>query len=198
MKQVFKQIKERYQIELHSKSIKYQLWRLDDSEYRKLRENSLPIKDDYMFSMNLYLSERQSEDKLNLAKLFVTLTWLFGDSSDLFDDWKGSFCFPVLLVLKKEMGNFFYLMRIYDHRGSVYFSLYRVLENGVEDYDPQIVREPFELEFSRQEINYFLNFFYGYMAGYFEKIKLILPTQYFIKKIDSNFIIYGYKDAQYF
>ncbi len=109
MKQVVQQIRERHKVELQSNNTKYQLWRLDDSEYSKLRQNSLPIKDDYMFYIQLSLSERESKDKLNLAKSFIALTWLFGDSSDLYDDWKGSFSFPVLLVVQKKVGNFFLL-----------------------------------------------------------------------------------------
>jgi hypothetical protein len=76
-----------------------------------------------MFYLNFYLSERDNKNKLNLAELFVSLTDLLGESGDWIDDWKGSFSFPVLLVLEKEQGKFFYLMDIYDNRGTLYFNL---------------------------------------------------------------------------
>ncbi|MHC5830363.1 MAG: hypothetical protein ACYT04_84100, partial [Nostoc sp.] len=67
MKQVVRQVKERNKIELQLQNIQYELWRLDDSEYRKLRQNSLDIKDDSNFFRELYFSELLSEDKLNIA-----------------------------------------------------------------------------------------------------------------------------------
>ena len=102
MKQAVRQIKKRNKVELQSKDIKYQLWRLDDSEFRKLRKNSLPIKDDNMFYIHLYLSNNESKEQLNLAQSFLTLTHLFGESSDWIDDWKSSFSFPVLLIVEKK------------------------------------------------------------------------------------------------
>lgn len=198
MKQVVRQVKERYKIDLHHAGIKYQLWRIDKSEYEKLRENSLPITDDFRFYMNLYLWERKQEDSLNLAEIFVTLEWLFGESSNLFDDWKGSFCFPILLLVEKEIGTFYYLMRIYDHRGSVYFSLYRIIENGIDGYNTEKLREPFEFEFSREEINSFLSYFYNYLVGCFHRFKPLFLPQSFFKKINSNLILYGYQNGQYF
>ncbi|MBE9209464.1 hypothetical protein IQ244_23795 [Nostoc sp. LEGE 06077] len=198
MQQVVKQIKERRKLQLQRQDIKYELWRLDDTEFRKLRRKSLPIKDDSRFYMNFYLSERNNKNKLNLAELFVSLTDLLGDSGDWIDDWKGSFSFPVLLVLEKEQGNFFYLMDIYDNRGTLYFSIYRVLESDVEGYDHQMAREPFELEFSRQEINYFISYFYGYLEGHFHSRKSLISSEQFFKTIGSNHIIYGYQDGKYF
>ncbi|MBU7585696.1 MAG: hypothetical protein KAF91_22900 [Nostoc sp. TH1S01] len=135
MQQVVKQIKERRKVQLQRQDIKYELWRLDDTEFRKLRRRSLPIKEDSLFYMNFYLSERDNKNKLNLAELFVSLTDLLGESGDWIDVWKGSFSFPVLLVLEKEQGKFFYLTDIYDNRGTLYFSIYRVLESDVEGYD---------------------------------------------------------------
>ncbi|MUG97149.1 hypothetical protein F7734_34400 [Scytonema sp. UIC 10036] len=198
MRQVIKQVKKRCKLDLHQGDTKYQLWRLDKSEYEKLRDNSLPIADDFRFYLELYLSDRQGENRLNLAETLVILEWIFGESSNLFDDWKSSFCFPILLVVKKEIGNLYYLMNIYDRRGSVYFSLYRIIENSIYGYETQRLREPFELEFSRQEINCFLSYFYSYLFGYFQSVRDIISPQNFIKKVDSNLIIYGYKNGEYF
>ncbi|GAA6621265.1 hypothetical protein [Scytonema sp. NUACC26] len=198
MRQVIKQLKKRCKLDLYHAGIGYQLWRLDRSEYEKLRDNSLPIADDFRFYLELYLSDRKRDDRLNLAETFVILEWIFGESSSLFDDWKGSFCFPVLLVVKKEIGRLYYLINLYDRRGSVYFSLYRIIENSIYGYETQRLREPFELEFSRQEINCFLNYFYSYITEYFQTMKDIISPQNFVKKIDSNLILYGYKNGEYF
>lgn len=62
MLQVVRQIKERSKVKLKRKDIKYELWRLDDGEFRKLRQKSLPIKDDYMFYIG-YKDEHYFEEK---------------------------------------------------------------------------------------------------------------------------------------
>ncbi|KYC42350.1 hypothetical protein WA1_20485 [Scytonema hofmannii PCC 7110] len=199
MKQVIRQIKERSMIVLESKGIKYHMWRIDDLEDNKLRDNSLRIEDpDFWFYHSLFRSQHGKEDELNLAEFFVVLESIFGESSDYFDKWKGSFSFPLLLVVEKKTGSFFYLMQISDHRGSVYFRLNKIVENGVEDNENNKVYKPFEEEFSRIEINYFLSYFYGYLIGYFEVFKRITLTQPFLNRIDSNLIFYGYKDNDYF
>jgi hypothetical protein len=72
------------------------------------------------------------------------------------------------------------------------------LESDVEGYDHQMAREPFELEFSRQEINYFISYFSGYIEGHFHSRKSVIPSEQFFRTIGSNHIIYGYKDGKYF
>lgn len=56
MKQVVKQIRERIKVELQLKNIKYELWRLDDTEYRLLQTNSIYIKNNFTLYRELYLS----------------------------------------------------------------------------------------------------------------------------------------------
>jgi len=107
MKQVVRQIRERIKLELELNNIKYELWRLDDTEYRLLQANSIYIKNNFTLYRELYLSEPDNKANLNLAQLFITLTRLFGNSSNLFDRYKGSFIFPILLIVKKSTGNFF-------------------------------------------------------------------------------------------
>lgn len=187
----------RYHITLSRSKIQFDLWRLTDEEYRRLRQNSLPIKEDLMFLWQLALQEHQDPNLLTLPKAFTTLEKLFGKTSDWFDNWKGSFSFPLLLAVKKPQENFFYLFRIYDHRGNLSFPLYRILENGVDGYKTDIYREPFELEFSREEINQFISYFYGYLTGYSEEISQ-LQLDPFLKRIDSNHIFYGYRDGEFF
>ncbi len=174
----------------------FHLWRLTEEEDSRLRDNSLPIKEDGMFLMQLMLSERHNPDRLTLPKAFLALEHLFGETSHLFDDWKGSFSFPLLLAVKTA-GQFFYLLRVYDHRGSLQFPLYRILENGVDGYDIHAYREPLEIEFSREEINEFICYFYGYLVGVAEIINE-LPKKSFLKRIDSNHILYGCQDGTFF
>ena len=177
--------------------IQYHLWRLTEEEYRQLRSNSLPIKRDGGFFIQFMLSEHGNPDRLTLPKAFLSLESSFGKTSDWFDDWKGSFYFPLLLAVKKPVGQLFYLMSIYDHRGCLEYLLYHILENGIEGHDVDIYHQPFEHEFSREEINEFIVYLYGYLVGVTE-ILVKLPIQSFLKHIDSNHILYGYRDGDFF
>lgn len=197
MRQVIKQVKERNKIDLYSSNIKYQLWRLDNDEYKKLSENSINIKDDDNFHKQINWFGQKPVKQLNLAELFTTLEWLFGESSDLFDYYKGSFDFPLLIVLEKEMNTFFYGMDIFDSKGSVIFRLFKILNNN-ELKNKKLHQPAYELEFSRQERNHFLNLFYGYLVGCFHILQYVTPIQPFLKTIEASWITYGYKENKYF
>jgi len=175
----------------------YTLERLDDRKYYELWKNSLAIADDYGFYLHFYLDlERQGGENLNLAQIYVALEKLCGESGKSFDDWKGSFSFPFFLKVSKGGQNFDYLLKIYDHRGSVYFGIHKQLQPD-HSYDTRVVHQPFPEEFSRQEINEFICYFYGYLQGYFEEIKSSY-SQFFYKVVDSNCIIFGYKNGNFF
>lgn len=197
MKREIRQVRIRRQIELELKGTKYQLWRLDDTEYQKLRANSLPIDDDYKFYLELDWDGKDKKDKLNLAKVFITLEWLFGVSSDLFADGKSSFCFPILLIIEKPIGTFYYLMLISDYNGILYYRIYRTIESNTDD-ETQSLRETTESEFPQIETNCFLTYLHGYLAGSFEIVNLLTPLEPFMRNISSNLILYGYKNDAYF
>jgi hypothetical protein len=194
MHEVINQIKKRYKINLECDGIKYEMWRVDDTEYAKLeKSNILPIKHEWDFYSQIDITQRYTKNNnLNLAELFTILEYFLGESSNSYDEYRGSFKFHNLLVIKRENGIFFYVLNILDHRGYMIFDLYKVLKNAKEKY------EPFNSEFSQEEIKYFFNYFHGFLIGYFNQIKSIIPRQKFLKKVDSSLILYGYKDGNYF
>jgi hypothetical protein len=198
MKQVVRQIRERIKVELELNNIKYELWRLDDAEYRLLKVNSINIKHNFTLYQELYFSEPDNKANLNLAQLFITLTRLFGNSSNSFDSEKGSFIFPLLLIVKKSTGNFFYLIQIFDSRGWFEYNTYKLFENEADTYNNQMPIQAFESEFSRQEIKEFLTYLYVYLIQLFNNAKSLAQPEPFIKMIDSSFILYGYYNNQYF
>jgi hypothetical protein len=181
-------------IQLHRKGIDYKLWRLTDEEDYALRQSSIPIASDASF--NLYYLSRQ-EDALNLAQFYVVLKHLFGESSSFFDDWKSSFYFPIFLQVKRKNGEFPYFMHIFNHRSTVEFNLFRYFESLAENDDRYVYHQPFESELSRPEINDFICYFYGYLQGRFEAIQNSY-SQEFLKRVDSNLILFGYKEGQFF
>lgn len=108
---------------LHQNETKFHFWRLTEDEFRRLRQSSVPIKMDGMFLLQMMLPEHRNPYRLTLPKALLILERLFGKSSDWFDDWKGSFSFPLLLKVQKPVDAFFYLLRIEDFRGSLGGSL---------------------------------------------------------------------------
>lgn len=197
MRQVIKQVKERNIIDLHSSNINYRLWRLDNDEYKKIWQNCIHIEDDKSFHEQINWFGDKPMNKLNLAELFTTLKWLLG-SSDSFDYDKGSFSFPLLIVLEKEIGTFFYGMTIFDSKGYVTFRIYKILSDNMEFKNLNLHKPIYELEFSHQERNDLLNLFYNYLSGCFRILQYVIPIQPFIKTIDATWITYGYKENEYF
>jgi hypothetical protein len=176
---------------------RYCFWRLSEDEYEQLRQNSLPIKIDGFLLLDLWLAERYNPERLTLPKALITLEYLFGKSSDWFDTWKGSFSFPLLLRLTKPDGQFVYLFRIEDVRGTLEFRLYRFLESGTDGYDISVYQQPLETEFSREEIHRFICYLYGYLVGLAEGVSL-LPQQPFLKQVNSQRLLYGYDKGDFF
>ncbi len=176
--------------------IQFQLWRLEDQEYRVLRDYSLPIEEDGLFLLRLLSCEQNTPDALSLGKALVLLEHLLGESSHYFDDWKSSFSFPCLLIVQRAIGRFFYLLRIEDYRGHLSFPLYRILDQGTEGYRLEVVHKPFA-EFSRAEINFCLAFLYGYLTG-FAQVFCQNPFQPFYREVRSNLVLYGYGNGEFF
>ncbi|OIO92787.1 MAG: hypothetical protein AUK03_09295 [Anaerolineae bacterium CG2_30_64_16] len=176
------------------------LLRLDDQAYRRLRQHSIPISENtalyWELAFPLRWDPEREEKRLSLPKAYVALKTLFGASGDAFDDWKGSFAFPFFLKVAKGDQNFAYLLNVHDHRCNIEFDIYKIAPPKA-GYDTQCYHEPFEDEFARTEIDYFITYFYGYLIGFFEAV----TEQYdepFFKQVGSESALYGYQDGQFF
>jgi hypothetical protein len=185
---------------LDLKTFQCKLLRLDDHTYRRLRQHGVPISENTALYWELEFPLRRDpnrEDKrLSLPKAYIALKTLFGASGDDFDDWKGSFVFPFFLKVTKGAQSFAYLLNVRDHRCSIEFDIYK-LAPPEAGYDLWLYHEPFEDEFTRAEIDYFITYFYGYLVGFFEAV----TEQYdepFFKRVDSQSVLYGYQDGQFF
>ncbi len=187
----------RRQISLkHSKSsTQFHLWRLSNDEYNYFRDTCIPIQRDYGFYLRMYLEDR--DDPQPLPRAFVSLQHLFGLSSELFDNWKSSFRFPLLLSLERNSERVFYLLNIFDDRGEIEYDFYRLVDGEINSKITSTCHEPFELEFSREEINLFIAYFKGYLSG-IATCSDQLRFQPFLKTIASSNILYGYKNQEFF
>lgn len=172
----------------------YRLIRLNDEQYFLLRKNSIAISEDYSHLMSL--SMNRDIIYSSFSKMYVTLKALFGESGKYYDDWKGAFSFPFLIHFHKGEEEFGYVMNLMSLRSSVEFHMARLIHADDDKFRRDILHEPFE-EFPRDEIRYFINFFIGFLSGYF-KATAELYTDPFFKTVDSNLILFGYRDGHFF
>jgi len=182
------------------KNVQYRLERLDDERYHELRRKSLCIADDYRFSIGFFQYEQLRGEALSLGQVYIALKELTGESSKLFDDWKCAFSFPFALEIERDSNTYHYLLRIVDYRGSLEFNIYRQVKPH-ESYDKNVIYQSFAEEFSRDEINEFNAYIYNYIKVFFKiYLKVVKPNdrEEFFKNIDSNLILYGYKDGIFF
>lgn len=173
----------------------YKLIRLNDDQFYVLNKNSISIIDDYTHLMSL--SRVDEIIYSSTPKMYITLKYLFGEHGDYYDDWSGTFSFPFLIYFQKGKEEFVYLMNIYDIRSSIDFKIARLIEEDDERFERGILHKPFE-EFPRQEINYIINYFVGFLSGYFESCLSNQYDEFFFKIVKSDLILFGYKDGRYF
>jgi hypothetical protein len=179
---------------LDLKNGEYYLWRLSEDEYRKLHENSIRIRINELHIFNFWLSEREDINRLSLPKALLSLEAEFGRSSDFVDSWKCSFTFPLLLRVTRTDGQFLYLLRIGDFRGTIDFWIYRIIESGTDTCN-DISQDPIESEFSQEEIDQFISFLIGFLKS---RTHSLSPKQPFLMMINSEHLIYGYDGQDFF
>lgn len=184
-------------IEFDIDDIHYRLTRLMDDEYVEYHRNSMPIEDNSFFEFMLITHLEEKGELLKFSEVYVALQQLCGRSSKIYDDWKSSFSFPFLFEIHKEENVFPYLLTIRNFRSSLEFKFRRILDPDDKQYDRDVIHEPFEDEFSAEDIHKFLTFFHGYLEGYFSVIKKHYDT-FFFKRVDSNLILFGYKNNEFF
>jgi len=181
-------------IDIKSKEKVYKLVRLSDKQYYMLRRNCIPIFDDY--EQLIILSTNKRLIFSSYAKMYASLRWLFGECGRCYDEWKGSFAYPFLIYIKNGEEEFEYLMNLFNIRSSIEFKLWKLVRSSDERFNSGIFHNPFE-DFPREEIYYVNNYFAGFLSGYFESVseKTCEP---FFGTVDSNLIVFGCKDGNYF
>jgi len=188
-----KPIIDNIKIDIKCEGQPYKVIRLNDEQYRKLSQTSIPIDDDYFHLLSL---SNTNEIFSNCAKLYVSLKLLFGESGFLYDDYKGSFAFPFLILFEKKKKEYAYLLRIYNNLDRGEYIIRKIIHVEDTNYTRDVYHKPFD-EFPREKIRYFMNFICGYLEGFLEVGK----DQYnesFYHNIDSSLFIFGYKDDDFF
>jgi hypothetical protein len=173
----------------------YTLFRLSDREEMRLREHSLPVSVHHSLQTFHDLRRFMNFFSFNLAKIYVVLCHLFGESSHLFDDWKGTFSFPTLLRVQKSEETYFYLLSLSDWRGCFEMRLYRISEKPVPKDKSGTMHQPWPLEFPQEEIDHFFCVLHLEMIKIFRGLPQPAP---FYKSVNSSLVLYGYVDEEYF
>jgi len=180
-------------INIISEECAYKIIRLNDEQLYLLQRNSVPIFEDYGHLMRLSMDKDIIYS--SFSKMYMALKSLFGESGRYYDDWKGSFSFPFLIHFQKGEEEFGYLMNIYNSRSSIQFKMAKLI-HADEKIERNVLHNPFE-EFSREEITYCVDYLVGFLTGYFGEIRK-LYDEFFFHVVESDLILFGYKDGQYF
>lgn len=172
----------------------YNLIRLDNKTYFKLRKNVIFIEDDYE-----QLDDLADDEELiysNMAKMYVALKTRFGESGTSYDDWKGSFGFAFLLSFAHDGKEMEYMLNIYNLRSSIEFRLFKLPGADEQNIDRHIYHQPFP-DFPRPAIRSVFNYIVGFLSGYFETMEKWYDEPFF-QTVASNLIVFGFKDGQFF
>jgi len=170
-----------------------ELWRLEEDEFKMLHERSFAI-------LLSHLICKHKSRQLTLPKAFIALEALFGEGSKLKGNPEQAFSFPFLLSIKKSSCLFYYLFEITDLRGGLSFNLYRIADQKKHiQGDLPESQNPIENEFSSEEIQCFTK----HLRSYLNRIVKMLCEIYesfepFVRCIDSERILYGYKEGDFF
>jgi hypothetical protein len=168
----------------------YRLVRLDDDEFRLLLRRSLAIEEDLGFQLNLHWNLARRGEDLNFAQLYLTLKEVCGESGQYIDDWKGVFSFPFAVDVCKHGQDYTYLLEVHTCRDSLYFPLRKVVPKDDPRLNNRYYYSPLAAEFSREDINTFLAYFYGYLLGRWEAIANRAHAP-FLRVVPAAYILFG-------
>jgi hypothetical protein len=177
----------------------FELWRLNDAEYKQLRSRSFSIRYNSLFMLSLASMDRGKLDELILPKVLLVMEEEFGKSSKYIDDWKQTFSFPFLLAIHKPHGIFYYLLRIEDYRGGLEFNLYRIVDELRHvGLDLRVSHLPIEDEFSNTEIEYLVSYLWGFLQANSRYLHVLQPEiKPFFRHVGASHILYGYWDGKF-
>jgi hypothetical protein len=127
--------------------------------YGGTAKTSIPIMD--LYDHYGFLQEQMKTRAAGFShpQLYAVLSTLFGESTTLYDDYKCSFAYPFRLEIYRQDKIVEYLFRLTDYKGAAIFNFRKVLSNLGEYTHHRginILRDPIEGDFSRDEMSYFM------------------------------------------
>ena len=171
----------------------YYLCRMSDCAFGKWHKRSIAIEE---YRGSLSRLTRHDSDQLNLAETYAVLKLLFGERGRCFDNWKGSFAFPLALHVELHTAIPSYLLEVINFRAGVEYQLRRV----VAPHDPRLSEPkyyPPDPAFPREAFDCFLAHMDGLQKGYWESCRNQWKD-HFLLKVPSNLILYGFDGQEFF
>ena len=151
----------------------------------------IPIKNSAYF----YFSLQLNTDPLKLPKLYAALSHYTGDSDNNYYDYKGSFSFMFELRVEKEGTISKFVYHMYHYRSYIEFSIYQVvLQNDARN--PDHYHAPDEKILADNDISILSSSFCNQLIKQIEAEQYTPPP--FVKYSDSNLILFGYLNGEYF
>jgi hypothetical protein len=175
---------------------RWNVWRLADDEFITIGHHSLQLSQNYDLLRELSQREPAASKRLSLGHTLGVLERKFGHGSMLFDHFRGSFSFPLLLTFQRRV-RVSYLLRCHDYRGIVYFPLYRVVKDEPSVEERSRCHATLDSEFSRAEADDFVSAFYGYLQACARLLES-MPITPFYRAIQSDIILYGHDGSAFF
>lgn len=155
------------------------------------RYKLIPIGNDAYFRFGMQLTL----DPLKLPKLYAALDYLTGESDNGYDDFKGSFSFTFELKVRKNGRESKYLYRLFHYRSYIEFSLYQAASQN-DTRNPQHINQPVDELFSDDDICRTSLNFCNFMIHKIESMQY--TPKPFLKFSDSNLLLFGYNNQDYF
>ncbi|MBY0544424.1 MAG: hypothetical protein K2Q14_02625 [Gammaproteobacteria bacterium] len=171
--------------------LKVNIKRILSDELERKNNKFIPIQNSAFWDVVISFKK----EECFLAKLYAGLTFLTGDGDSCYDNYKGSYSFLFNLNVKQNSleGNFIY--QIYHYRSYIEFSVNELACRN-DPRNPNVYCAPNDELFSNKDITNFSLYFCGYVLGFMKDAKY--TPKPFVKCSDSNLLLFGYAEDEYF
>lgn len=197
-------------ITLDNDTIRCQIKRIDDNSFYELDSHTLAInvRQEYWWDY-LRVSQNPRLKAAPLAFFLATFEYAYKPSGHFYDHYKGAFSFPFAVnVLHHDMG-IPYLLHVTCWRGEVEFRFRKIISADETRYDKRLEHKPFDDEFSEYQMSIVAKALLRLAEDKWQSNvqnnqsgETAFPGEEslrdFVKAIDSNNILFGCKNGQFF
>jgi hypothetical protein len=148
-------------------------------------------------SSDAWFYRRTSTERLDLPKIFIAAEALFGRSSKKYDDYKGSFGFPLLLSAVRDGVSLRYVVMLEDRRGATDVNFHRIdVDCDPDPRERSRFAPPVDSELGSTDLDYLTGYLLGYLLGYGEGVAPLVPA--FYRTVPSELLVYGRRGGELF
>lgn len=174
----------------------WHLWRLGDDEFVSLGHHALPLAQNYELLLRLSSQTTPDGVPLSLGHLLAGLERRFGPSSPLFDNFRGSFSFPLLVTIEREQRTSL-LLRCHDYRGMLHFPLYLVAAGDPSVEERSRCHVPESQGLLQIDLDDLITHFHAYLVEQAIELETGLVAPFF-RAIQNDLLLYGYDNGAFF